>query len=70
MLEVGAGTGETIKYYDKTQIDVIYGVEPNVNALGRLKKALVDAKSELGTTEPGWPIRAWCRLPKRFLTLT
>ena len=33
VLEVGAGTGETIKYYDKSKIDVIYGVEPNVDAL-------------------------------------
>lgn len=41
VLEVGAGTGESIKYFDKSQIDVIYGVEPNVDALEELKKVLV-----------------------------
>ena len=42
VLEIGAGTGETIKYYDKSKVDVIYGVEPNVNALGKLRKALFE----------------------------
>src|SRR5437879_2959642 len=29
VLEVGAGTGETVKYYDSDKVDVVYGVEPN-----------------------------------------
>jgi SAM-dependent methyltransferase len=41
VLEVGAGTGETIKYYDKSKIDVIYGVEPNIEALEQLRQQLV-----------------------------
>lgn len=41
VLEIGAGTGETVKYYDKSKIDVIYGVEPNVDALDALRKALI-----------------------------
>jgi hypothetical protein len=41
VLEVGAGTGETVKYYDMRKIDVVYGVEPNVEALGGLRKQLV-----------------------------
>ena len=41
VLEVGAGTGETVKYYRKGQVDVVYGVEPNVDALGDLRKQLV-----------------------------
>jgi len=40
-LEVGAGTGETIKYYDQSKIDIIYGVEPNIEALGQLRKQIV-----------------------------
>ena len=40
-MEVGAGTGETVKYYDKSKIDVIYGVDPNVDALEVLRKALI-----------------------------
>lgn len=38
ILEIGAGTGETIKYYDKSKIDVIYGVEPDLDALSELRK--------------------------------
>lgn len=41
VLEIGAGTGETIKYYDRGKVDVVYGVEPNLEALGGLRKALV-----------------------------
>ena len=41
VLEVGAGTGETVKYYDKSKIDVIYGVEPNIDALGQLRRQIV-----------------------------
>ena len=41
VLEVGAGTGETVKYYDMTKVDVVYGVEPNVEALGALRQQLV-----------------------------
>jgi hypothetical protein len=41
VLEIGAGTGETVKYYDKGKVDVVYGVEPNLEALGGLRKALV-----------------------------
>ena len=41
VLEVGAGTGETIKYYDKSKIDVIYGVEPNLEILEQLRKQVV-----------------------------
>ena len=40
-MEIGAGTGETIKYYDKSKVDVIYGVEPNLEALPELRKHLV-----------------------------
>jgi hypothetical protein len=40
-LEIGAGTGETIKYYDKSKVDVIYGVEPNLEAIPELRKHLV-----------------------------
>lgn len=41
VLEVGAGTGETVKYYDMRKIDLVYGVEPNVEALGGLRKQVV-----------------------------
>jgi hypothetical protein len=41
VLEVGAGTGETVKYYDMRKIDVVYGVEPNVEVLGGLRRQLV-----------------------------
>jgi hypothetical protein len=41
VLEIGAGTGETIKYYNKDKVDVIYGVEPNTEAIPNLRKALV-----------------------------
>lgn len=41
VLEIGAGTGETVKYYRKGQVDVVYGVEPNLDALGDLRKQLV-----------------------------
>lgn len=41
MLEIGAGTGETVKYYDKSKVDVVYGVEPNLEALPGLRKQLV-----------------------------
>ena len=40
-MEIGAGTGETIKYYDKSKVDVIYGVEPNLEAIPELRKHLV-----------------------------
>ena len=45
VLEIGAGTGETVKYYRKRQVDVVYGVEPNVDVLGNLRKQL--AKHDL-----------------------
>ena len=41
VLEIGAGTGETVKYYDQSKVDVIYGVEPNLEALPELRKQLV-----------------------------
>ena len=41
VLEIGAGTGETVKYYDKSKVDVIFGVEPNTGAIPNLRKALV-----------------------------
>lgn len=41
VLEIGAGTGETVKYYERGNIDVIYGVEPNVDALEGLKKRVI-----------------------------
>jgi hypothetical protein len=41
ILEIGAGTGATIKYYDKSKIDVVYGVEPNLDALSELRKEVV-----------------------------
>jgi hypothetical protein len=41
VLEVGAGTGETVKYYDMRKIDVVYGVEPNLEALPALRAQLV-----------------------------
>ena len=41
VLEVGAGTGETVKYYDKSKVDAVYGVEPNTQALPELRKHLV-----------------------------
>lgn len=40
VLEVGAGTGATVKYYDKTKIDVVYGVEPDLQALDRLEASI------------------------------
>jgi cyclopropane fatty-acyl-phospholipid synthase-like methyltransferase len=46
VLEVGAGTGETVKYYDRTKVDVVYGVEPNLAALGGLRKQVVKAGME------------------------
>lgn len=36
VLEVGAGTGETLKYYDMGKVDIIYGVEPDLGALTKL----------------------------------
>jgi len=47
ILEVGAGTGATLKYYDKTKVDIVYGVEPNLEALDRLKASV----KENGLTE-------------------
>jgi len=44
VLEIGAGTGETVKYYDQSKVDVIYGVEPNLEALPELRKQLVRNK--------------------------
>jgi 16S rRNA A1518/A1519 N6-dimethyltransferase RsmA/KsgA/DIM1 with predicted DNA glycosylase/AP lyase activity len=44
VLEIGAGTGETVKYYDQSKVDVIYGVEPNLEALPGLRKQLVKNK--------------------------
>ena len=41
VLEIGAGTGETVKYYNKSKVDVVYGVEPNTGAIPNLRKALV-----------------------------
>ena len=41
VLEVGAGTGETVKYYDRTKVDVVYGVEPNLAALADLRAKVV-----------------------------
>jgi SAM-dependent methyltransferase len=41
VLEVGAGTGETVKYYDRSKVDVVYGVEPNLAALGDLRGQVV-----------------------------
>ena len=43
VLEIGAGTGESVKYYKKDQIEIIYGIEPNIEALGNLRKQLVKA---------------------------
>ena len=39
MLEVGAGTGETIKYYCERegQVERIFGVEPSLKKCGILK---------------------------------
>lgn len=36
VLEVGPGTGASLKYYDKTKVDAVYGVEPNLEALDTL----------------------------------
>lgn len=41
VLEIGAGTGETLKYYPLKQIDRIYGVEPSLS-----KCAILQQKSE------------------------
>ena len=41
VLEVGAGTGGSIKYYDKSKIDLVYGVEPNLAAVVSLRAQLV-----------------------------
>jgi SAM-dependent methyltransferase len=43
VLEIGAGTGETVKYYDPAKVDVVFGVEPNIEALGALRAKLVEA---------------------------
>ena len=41
VLEVGAGSGETLKYYDKNKVDVIYGVEPDLHVLTKLNAEIV-----------------------------
>ena len=41
VLEIGAGTGESLKYYPLKQIDRIYGVEPSLS-----KCAILQQKSE------------------------
>src|SRR5438552_1774184 len=41
VLEVGAGSGETLKYYDKSKLDVIYGVEPDLHVLAKLNGEIV-----------------------------
>ena len=37
VLEIGAGTGETLKYYDMERVERIYGVEPNLEKCAVLK---------------------------------
>jgi hypothetical protein len=46
ILEVGAGTGETVKYYDRAKVDVIYGVEPNLEALPTLREKVAECDLE------------------------
>jgi len=46
ILEIGAGTGETVKYYDKSKVDFIYGVEPNLDSLQQLRETVVKAGLE------------------------
>jgi tRNA G46 methylase TrmB len=47
VLEIGAGTGETLRHYPVSQIDRIYGVEPNLS-----KCAILQQKAEkLGMNE-------------------
>ena len=46
VLEIGAGTGETVKYYDKNKVNFIYGVEPNLDGLQQLRDAVVKAGLE------------------------
>ena len=45
VLEVGAGTGCTLKYYDKDNVEMVYGVEPDLPVLNRLEKEV--AKRDL-----------------------
>ena len=45
VLEVGAGTGCNLKYYDKDKVEIIYGVEPDLPALDHLEKEI--AKRDL-----------------------
>lgn len=41
ILEVGPGTGETVKYYDKSKVDIIYGVEPDLVSVVALNVQLM-----------------------------
>ena len=46
VLEVGAGTGQSIKYYDKSKVDVVYGVEPNFGVLPSLREQIAEYEIE------------------------
>lgn len=37
VLEIGAGTGETLKYYNTERVEKIYGVEPNLEKCAVLR---------------------------------
>ena len=37
VLEIGAGTGETLKYYDMDTVEKVYGVEPNLEKCAVLR---------------------------------
>src|SRR5437764_6165548 len=41
IMEVGPGTGETVKYYDKSKVDIVYGVEPDLVSIASLNAQLV-----------------------------
>ena len=41
VLEVGAGTGCTLKYYEKDQVEIVYGVEPDLPMLPHLEKEVI-----------------------------
>lgn len=41
ILEVGPGTGQTVKYYDKSKVNIIYGVEPDLVSVTALNVQLM-----------------------------
>lgn len=43
VIEIGPGSGDWIKTYDKNKITKIYGVEPNLNHHGRLRARIAEA---------------------------